>query len=146
MGTPLVLMHMHGEPATMQEIEPSADIFAEIDSDLSSSIDVAVQLGVPREAIIIDPGIGFGKTLDQNLAIINHLERFSSFDRPLMIGTSRKTFIGRLTAKPERDRIFGTAASVAAAILRGAHLVRVHDVEGMVDVARVADAIASAED
>ena len=137
----LVLMHMRGEPATMQRIKPSRDILAEIELDLATAIRVAESQGVERSQIIIDPGIGFGKTLEQNLAIINHLERFESFGLPLMIGTSRKNFIGRLTGRPEGERLSGTAASVAAAILRGAHIVRVHDVKQMVEVARVADAI-----
>jgi len=140
-GTPLVLMHMRGEPATMQKIEPSDDIFAEIESDFSAAIRVAESRGVHRRQIVVDPGIGFGKTLDQNLALINHLDRLERFGVPLMIGTSRKSFIGRITGKPEGERIFGTAASVAAAILRGAHIVRVHDVKEMVEVVRIADAI-----
>jgi dihydropteroate synthase len=134
----LVLMHMRGEPATMQKIEPSPDIFAEIDSGLSTAIQVAESRGVERNQMIIDPGVGFGKTIEQNLAIINHLDRFESFGLPVMIGTSRKSFIGRLTGRPE---LSGTAASVAAAILRGAHIVRVHDVKEMVEVARITDAI-----
>jgi dihydropteroate synthase len=138
----LVLMHMRGEPATMQKIEPSLDIFAEIESDLTTAIHIAESRGVERSQIVIDPGIGFGKTLEQNLAIINHLERFECLELPLMIGTSRKSFIGRLTGQPEGERVFGTAASVAAAILRGAHIVRVHDVKQLVEVARVTDAIA----
>ena len=140
----LVLMHMRGEPATMQKIEPSPDIFAEISSDLGDAIRLAESCGVKRERIVIDPGVGFGKTLEQNLAILNHLERFDSFNLPLMIGTSRKSFIGRITGRPEADRAFGSAASIAIAILRGAHLVRVHDVKQMVDAARIADAIISA--
>lgn len=137
----LVLMHMRGEPATMQKIEPSADIFSEIESDLITAIQVAESRGVERNQIVIDPGIGFGKTLEQNLAIINHLDRFESLGLPVMIGTSRKTFIGRLTGRPEGDRLSGTAASVAVAILRGAHIVRVHDVRQLVEVARITDAI-----
>lgn len=140
----LVLMHMRGEPATMQKIEPSPDIFAEISSDLGNAIHVAESRGVNRDKIIIDPGIGFGKTLEQNLAILNHLERFDSFNLPLMVGTSRKSFIGRITGRPEADRAFGSAASIAIAILRGAHMVRVHDVRQMADAARIADAIVSA--
>ena len=139
----LVLMHMRGEPATMQKIEPSPDIFAEIESDLTTAIQVAELRGVCRDQIVIDPGIGFGKTLEQNLAIINHLDRFESLGLPLMVGTSRKTFIGRLTGRAEGDRLFGTAASVVAAIMRGAHIVRVHDVKQLVEVTRIADAIAS---
>jgi len=142
--TALVLMHMRGEPATMQKIEPSADIFAEISSDLGAAIRLAESRGVKRDRIIIDPGIGFGKTLEQNLAVLNHLERFGSFNLPLMIGTSRKSFIGRITGRSEADRAFGSAASIVIAILRGAHLVRVHDVKQMVEAARIADAIISA--
>jgi dihydropteroate synthase len=142
-NTALVLMHMRGEPATMQKIKPSDDIFVEIESDLRSAIRLAESRGVARERIIIDPGIGFGKTLEQNLAILNHLERFDGFNLPMMIGTSRKSFIGRITGQRENDRIFGSAASIAIAILRGAHLVRVHDVRQMVEAARIADAIIS---
>jgi dihydropteroate synthase len=140
-GAALALMHMRGTPATMQVIPPSEDIFAEIKSDLDKAIAVAEQRGVRRDQIIVDPGIGFGKTLEQNLEIINRLERFESFDLPLMIGTSRKSFIGRLTGREAGERAFGTAASVAAAIIRGAHIVRVHDVREMVEVARITDAI-----
>lgn len=139
----LVLMHMRGEPGTMQTLAPSPDIFAEIESDLDVAIRLAEASGVGRDQIIIDPGIGFGKTLDQNLAIINHLDRFEAFDLPLMIGTSRKSFIGRLTGRVEGERVMGTAASVAAAIIRGAHIIRVHDVKQMVEVARVTDALLS---
>jgi dihydropteroate synthase len=140
----LVLMHMRGEPATMQKIPPSVDIFAEIETDLTSAIRVAESHGVNRDQIILDPGVGFGKTLEQNLAIINRLDRFESFGLPLMIGTSRKGFIGKLTGRGERDRLFGTAATVSAAIIRGAHLVRVHDVKEVMDVARISDAILNA--
>src|SRR6185503_12224360 len=140
-GAILVLMHMRGEPGTMQKIEPSADIFAEIETDLAQAIRLAESRGVKRRQIIVDPGIGFGKTLEQNLAIINHLDRFESFGLPLMIGTSRKSFIGKLTGREAGDRLFGTAASVAAAIIRGAHIVRVHDVSQILDVVRVTDAL-----
>jgi dihydropteroate synthase len=140
----LVLMHMRGEPATMQKLEPSRDIFSEIETDFNTAITTAQTHGVERERIILDPGIGFGKTLEQNLALLNHLERFDPFNLPLMIGTSRKSFIGRITGRPEMERAFGTAASVAIAIARGAHLVRVHDVPQMVDVARLSDAILTA--
>ena len=140
-GAVLVLMHMRGDPSTMQRIEPSRDIFAEIKSDFDTAVREAHSRGVRREQIVLDPGIGFGKTLEQNLVLINHLDKFESFDTPMMIGTSRKSFIGRLTGRPEGDRTFGTAASVAVAILRGAHFVRVHDVKEMVEVARMTDAI-----
>jgi dihydropteroate synthase len=138
----LVLMHMRGIPSVMQNLEPSADIFAEIESDLGQAIDAATSAGVARDKLIIDPGIGFGKTMEQNLDILKHLDRIESIGLPIMIGTSRKAFIGRLTGHPEGDRVFGTAASVVVAILHGAHMVRVHDVKEMVDVARIADALA----
>jgi dihydropteroate synthase len=141
----LVLMHMRGDPATMQKMSPSSDIFAEIESDLQVAIQLARSRGLNRNQLVIDPGVGFGKTLEQNLAIINQLERFESFDLPLMIGTSRKSFIGKLTGRPERERLVGTAASVAAAIMRGAHIVRVHDVREMFEVTRVIDAIISGQ-
>jgi dihydropteroate synthase len=140
----LVLMHMRGEPATMQKLAPSPDIFAEIQSDLNLALREAEARGVERERIILDPGIGFGKTPEQNLAILNHLDRFAHFDLPLMIGTSRKRFIGKLTGRAESERVFGTAATVAAAVMRGAHMVRVHDVREMADVVRVTDAICAA--
>ena len=138
----LVLMHMRGIPETMQKIEPSPDILAEIERDLTAAVRKAAAAGVGNDSLILDPGIGFGKTLGQNLEIINNLDRLSAMGYPLMAGTSRKGFIGKLTGKPEHQRRFGTAATVVAAILRGAHLVRVHDVKEMVDVVRVADAIA----
>ncbi len=137
----LVLMHMRGDPTTMQQLEPSRDIFTEIETDMQIAIRVAEGRGLRREQLIIDPGIGFGKTLEQNLEILNHLDRLESLGLPLMIGTSRKSFIGRITGRPAGERVFGTAASVAAAIIRGAHLVRVHDVKQMVEVARITDAI-----
>jgi len=139
----LVLMHMRGEPATMQSTASSSDIFGEIESDLKQAIRLAESQGVSRDRIVIDPGIGFGKSLEQNLAILNHLDRLEAFNLPVMIGTSRKSFIGRLTATRESARVFGTAASVAIGIIRGAHLVRVHDVKEMVEVSKIADAIAA---
>lgn len=140
-GAALVLMHMRGEPGTMQQIEPSPDIILEIERDLGNAVAKAISAGIDRDRLILDPGIGFGKTLGQNLEILNHLNRIASLGFPLMIGTSRKSFIGKLTGRAVGERLSGTAASVTAAVLGGAHLVRAHDVEAMVDVCRVADAI-----
>jgi dihydropteroate synthase len=142
-GAGLILMHMRGEPSNMQKLAPSENIFAEICADMKIAVEKAVSRGVQRQQIIFDPGIGFGKTFEQNLAILNHLERFAQLDLPIMIGTSRKSFIGRITGRPANERIFGTAASVATAILRGAHMVRIHDVQEMVEVSRITDAIAN---
>ena len=144
-GAGLVLMHMRGEPSTMQRIAPSLDIFAEVTADLEKALSIASNAGIERDRLIIDPGIGFGKTLEQNLEIIDDLERLSDLDLPIMLGTSRKSFIGRITGRDAGERTFGTAASVALGITRGAHLVRVHDVAAMVEVARITDAIIGRE-
>src|SRR5262245_38540107 len=142
-GAALVLMHMRGNPETMQKLDPSPDTMAAIELDLTNAALQAAEAGISPDRIIVDPGIGFGKTLEQNLEIINNLDRLSLIGYPLMVGPSRKGFIGKLTGRPESEREFGTAAAVAAAVLKGAHLVRVHDIRRMADVARVADAIAN---
>jgi dihydropteroate synthase len=144
-GAGLILMHMRGAPSTMQKLTPSENIFAEIITDLNLALAKAESFGVKRQQVIVDPGLGFGKTAEQNLAILNHLDRFDELNLPIMIGTSRKSFIGKITGRLPYERVSGTAASVAAAILRGAHFVRVHDVKEMVDVVRVTDAIINAK-
>jgi dihydropteroate synthase len=141
----LVLMHMRGTPETMQKMEPSQDILGEIERDLADAVRRALAAGVMGQRIILDPGIGFGKTLEQNLEIINGLGGLSNLGYPIMVGTSRKGFIGKLTGQQPKQRQFGTAATVAAAVLNGAHLVRVHDVKEMIDVVRVADALVAAQ-
>jgi dihydropteroate synthase len=143
-GATLCLMHTRGTPQIMQKIAPSKDIWKEILSDLKNSISQAGQVGVERSQIIIDPGIGFGKTMDDNLLIINQLDRLNVFSLPILIGTSRKSFIGKLTDRPQSDRLMGTAASVAISIMHGAHMVRVHDVEPIVETVRISDAILQA--
>ena len=139
----IILMHMRGEPRTMQKLPPSPDILAEIDEWAGTAVARAQDLGIARDAIILDPGIGFGKTADQNLVVLRNLDRLSAAGFPILVGTSRKSFIGRILGDPMADRAWGSAAAVAAAILFGAHMVRVHDVAAMRDVARVADAILS---
>lgn len=139
---PLVLMHIRGTPATMQVAPSYQDVIAEVKQDLRRSVENARAAGVQR--IIIDPGIGFGKTVEHNLSILQHLEEFRSLGFPLLIGTSRKGFIGALLEAPVEDRLEGTAATVAAAILHGANIVRVHDVRAMKRVAVVTDAILNA--
>jgi dihydropteroate synthase len=148
-GAGLVLMHSRGTPATMQRLPPAADILAEVINSLHSSVAMAERRGVSREAIVIDPGIGFGKTFDQNIELIAKLgELIIAFpDFPVLIGTSRKAFIGQLladsegTAAPVNQRLHGTMASITAAILHGAHIVRVHDVKPALETARLADSI-----
>src|SRR2546422_1214039 len=143
-GAGLVLMHSRGTPATMQRLPPVADILSEVTHSLRSSIAMAERHGVLRKAIVIDPGIGFGKTFDQNIELIARLDQLAKAfpDFPILIGSSRKSFIGRLLDDaPAGERLHGTMASVTAAILRGAHIIRAHDVKAAVDTVKVADAI-----
>jgi dihydropteroate synthase len=140
----LVLMHSRGTPATMQRLPPVADVLAEVTNSLRSSVAMAERRGVKRESIVIDPGIGFGKTQEQNIELIARLDRLvSAFPEfPILIGTSRKSFIGRLLDNAAAtDRLHGTMASITTAVLRGAHIVRVHDVKAAVETVRIADAI-----
>ena len=140
----LVLMHSRGTPKTMQQLPPVENIMSEVIACLRESITIAEQRGVPRESIAIDPGIGFGKTAEQNLELIGTLDQLSKVfpDLPIMIGTSRKAFIGKLlNDAPANARLQGTIATVVAAVLNGAHIVRVHDVKAVVEAMRVTDAI-----
>jgi len=148
-GAGLVLMHSRGTPATMHRLPPVADVMHEVKHSLRASINMAERRGVKRESIVIDPGIGFGKTQEQNLELIAKLDELIAVfpEYPLLIGTSRKSFIGRIladesgTPAPAEDRLHGSLATITAAILHGAHIVRVHDVKETVDTIRVAQAI-----
>lgn len=140
----LVLMHSRGTPKDMQQMPPVADIMSEVVSGLRQSVAIAEEHGVPRESIAIDPGIGFSKTAEQNVELIAKLDQLAREfpDLPLMIGTSRKSFIGKLLNNaPADERLYGTLASVVAAVLNGAHIVRVHDVRSTVEASRITDAI-----
>jgi dihydropteroate synthase len=137
----LVLMHMRGTPETMQRLAPSDDILAEVERDLLAALDVAADAGVDLARIVVDPGVGFGKTVAQNVELIARLDRLARLDRPVLVGTSRKSFLGRLTGRDTSDRLAGSLASITAAVLGGAHVVRVHDVAPSVDAVRVADAV-----
>src|SRR5687768_3806357 len=148
-GAGLVLMHSRGTPATMHRLPPVADIMREVTHSLRASVNMAERRGVKRESIVIDPGIGFGKSQEQNLELIAKLDQLiATFpDYPLLIGTSRKSFIGRIladeTGNPAsaEDRLHGTMATITASILRGAHIVRVHDVKATVETIRVTESI-----
>ncbi len=143
---PLVLMHIRGTPATMQKLPPAKNIWRELERGLGWSVRQALRAGVRRSQLLIDPGIGFGKGAGQNYEIVQRLGRLAKFRLPILIGTSRKSFIGKvLGGAPPEKRLWGTAATVAASILGGAHIVRVHDVAEMVQVARVTDAILNAK-
>ncbi len=145
-GAPLILMHMRGEPQTMQKGPFARDVMKDVARGLLTSVMKARAAGVPRSQIIIDPGIGFGKSFVQNYELLQKLPELAKLGFPLLVGTSRKGFLGAtLAAKgkpaPAEERIWGTAATVTASILGGAHIVRVHDVAEMAQVARVADCL-----
>ncbi len=140
-GAAVVLMHMQGTPQTMQLAPRYEHVVSEIKEFFQERMDTAVQAGIPQSRIILDPGIGFGKLLSHNLEILAHVSSFHSLRRPLLIGVSRKGFIGQLLNRPVAQREWGTAAAVALAVARGACIVRVHDVAWMKDVAAVAFAM-----
>lgn len=146
-GAGLVLMHSRGTPKDMQQLPPVADIMSEVIKGLSDSVALAEQHGVARQALVIDPGIGFGKTVAQNCELIANLDQIARAfpDLPIMIGTSRKSFIGKLLdGAPADERLYGTIASTVASVLNGAHMVRVHDVTAALEAVKVVDAIGSA--
>jgi dihydropteroate synthase len=139
---PIVLMHMKGTPADMQASPSYSDVVAEVSQFLLARATAAIHAGVPVEHVLLDPGIGFGKTMTHNLQLLAALPRLAALGHPLLVGTSRKKFIGTLTGDDHpADRVFGTAASVGWAIANGAAVVRVHDVGAMVKVVRVVRAI-----
>jgi dihydropteroate synthase len=139
---PIALMHSRGTPQTMQQLTEYGDLIGEIYQFLESRIAAASDCGVERSNIIIDPGIGFAKTYKQNLEILRRLSEFRSLGVPILVGPSRKSFIGHILNQPDpQERVWGTAAACSAAIARGADILRVHDVREMHDVCRVADAI-----
>ena len=140
-GAGLVLMHMQGTPQTMQRAPRYGDIVAEVREFLRARMQAAVEAGIAAGQILLDPGIGFGKNLEQNLILLDRLDAFQTLGRPILVGVSRKAFIGEVLGRRAGDRLLGTAAAVAAAVLRGAGVVRVHDVRAMQDVVRVIDAI-----
>ena len=143
-GAGLVLMHSRGTPATMQRLPPVAEIMEEVKSSLRSSVAMAKRRGVKPESIVVDPGLGFGKSHEQNIELIARLDQLASAfpGLPILIGTSRKSFIGRiLDSAPATERLHGTMASISAAVLHGANIVRVHDVKATVETVRVADAV-----
>lgn len=140
-GVGLSLMHIQGTPQTMQQDPTYGDVVQEILEFLEDSKRRAMRAGVAETQIVIDPGIGFGKTVDHNLEILRRLSEFRALGSPILIGTSRKSFIGKVLNLPVNERLEGTAATVALAISQGADIVRVHDVRVMSRVTRMCDAI-----
>ena len=143
-GVPVVLMHMQGTPATMQEAPQYTDVVAEVAAFLGARARAAEAAGVAPDAILVDPGIGFGKTVAHNCALVRRLDVLAALGYPVLVGVSRKGFIGQLLGgRGTESRLFGTAAAVALAVAGGARLVRVHDVGPMRDVVRVAEGVAA---
>ncbi len=137
----IVLMHMQGMPQTMQKNIVYRNVFEDILKRIQISVENCLEIGIKSDRIIIDPGIGFGKTCEHNLLILKHLDRFKRLNLPILIGTSRKSFIGQVLNKDVRHRLWGTAATVSASIINGAHIVRVHDVKEIKDTVTMTDAI-----
>ena len=140
---PVILMHMQGTPGNMQDNPSYDDLIPEMLDFLKDSTDNALKAGIKRDMIIIDPGIGFGKNFDHNLTIIRELDRFALLDMPILLGTSRKAFIGHILGKDPDERDTGTMAAVSAGIINGAHIVRVHNVRMAVETAKVVDEVLS---
>lgn len=139
---PVIIMHIKGTPENMQKAPSYKALVPEIVDYMHESIDIARRAGIPDDMIIIDPGIGFGKTVEHNLEIIKRLNEFAGFEKPVLLGHSRKSFIGSvLGGLPVTERLEGTAAAAAIGIFNGANIIRVHDVKEMSRVARMADAV-----
>lgn len=142
LGVPIILMHIRGTPQTMQQLTQYQDIIGEIVQFLERKIQQALKLGIPRSHLIIDPGIGFAKNYEQNLQLIRELHKFHGLDVPILVGLSRKSFIGHILDRNDpKQRDWGTAAACCGAIAGLVDILRVHEVAPMYDVCRVADAI-----
>ena len=140
-GAGVVLMHRQGHSATMQEAPHYEDVVEEVKSFLAQRVAFAQSMGIPSDHIIVDPGIGFGKTCKHNLKILANLGEFLQLEQPLMVGLSRKAFIGELTGKPVHEREMGNAAAMALAVWQGVNILRVHDVAAMKDAIQVAQGL-----
>ncbi len=141
MGVPVVLMHMRGTPQDMQQDPVYADVVGEVKAFLNERIAFAASAGIPSDRVMIDPGIGFGKTVAHNLEILRRLSEFTALGYPVLIGPSRKSFLGKILDLPVEERVEATAAAVAIGVWQGAAVVRVHDVRAIRRVVRVVDAI-----
>ena len=140
-GCPVCLMHMRGEPKTMQDEPVYADVVDEVLRFLEERMAVALAAGLREDQLMIDPGIGFGKTVEHNLALLRHLDRFTGFGRPVVLGTSRKRFLGAILGAEPAARTTGTVATTVMGLLAGAHVFRVHDVKPYFEALRVALAV-----
>jgi len=145
LGVPVCLMHMQGEPRTMQREPDYGDVVAEVRGFLAARIAAALAAGVARAALLVDPGFGFGKTLAHNLALFDALPELAALGPPLLVGVSRKAMVGALTGRPVEERAVGSAVAAAFAVRRGARLVRVHDVAATRDALAIAAALGRGE-
>ncbi|WP_369959989.1 dihydropteroate synthase [Pseudomonas benzenivorans] len=144
-GLPVCLMHMRGEPSTMQQSPSYADILCEVRGFLAERLAACATAGIAAERVILDPGFGFAKTLEHNLSLFKRLESLHELGRPLLVGVSRKSMIGRVLGHEVGERLYGSLALAALAVAKGAHIVRVHDVAETVDVVRMIAAVEAAE-
>ena len=140
----IVITHMRGTPATMRAHTHYENVINEVIEEIQISVEKCLEIGIKKDRIIVDPGIGFAKTVDQNLMLINHLNRLNVTHCPILLGTSRKSFIGQILQNDVGQRLMGTAATVTAGVMRGAHIVRVHDVKAIKETLRMTDAILNA--
>ncbi len=144
-GLPVCLMHMRGEPTDMQDDPHYDDLIGEVSSFLKERMDVCIAAGIAAEKIILDPGYGFAKTLDHNLSLFKHMETLHALGRPLLVGVSRKSMIGKVLDKPVDQRLYGALALAGMAMIKGARILRVHDVAETIDVVRMIAAVESAK-
>lgn len=140
----IVIMHMRGTPATMQARAKYQNVVDEVIEELQISVEKCLEIGIKKDKIIVDPGIGFSKSPDQCLCLINYLNHFNILHCPILLGTSRKSFIGQILQKDAGKRLMGTAATVTAGVMQGAHIVRVHDVKAIKETLKMTDAILNA--
>ncbi|HFA59062.1 MAG TPA: dihydropteroate synthase [Rhodospirillales bacterium] len=146
LGVPVCLMHMQGTPRTMQRSPAYDDVVAEVKAFFEARMAACEAAGIPRERLLLDPGFGFGKTLEHNLALLRHLDAFTALDRPLLVGISRKSMLGAITGRETDERLAAGLAAAVLAVERGARLVRVHDVAATVDALKVTMAVMEGEE
>jgi dihydropteroate synthase len=144
-GCAVCLMHMRGAPATMQQAPEYADVVGEVHAFLAARLEACMAAGIGKERILVDPGFGFGKTLEHNLALMKHLDRFTALDVPLLVGVSRKSMLGAITGRPVEGRLAGGLALAALAVFGGARIIRSHDVAETCDAVAAAAAVLGAD-
>jgi dihydropteroate synthase len=144
-GCAVCLMHMRGAPATMQQAPEYADVVGEVHAFLAARLEACMAAGIGKERILVDPGFGFGKTLEHNLALMKHLDRFTALNVPLLVGVSRKSMLGAITGRPVEGRLAGGLALAALAVFGGARIIRSHDVAETCDAVAAAAAVLGAD-